>query len=138
MTTAQIRAIERHGQSLLAIFPEATERDPIELCRKLRRLEGQAAAFALRLCNGPEFASEEEQERIKQRILDRVDKLLRYTTTPVPHGDVVAFVPVFLNQDPRGYQLKIEDTWMQRHPEYSLHRDWGGYGILAPEIGKNG
>jgi hypothetical protein len=128
MTTAQIRAIEKHGRQLQAIFPATAEMDPIELCRKLRRLEAQAAAFALRLCNGPEFESEDAQERIKERILDRVDNLLDFRADGVP---------VFLNQDPRGYSLKIRAKYVQEK-QLAIHRDWGGYGILAPEIDKDG
>lgn len=41
----------------------------------------------------------------------------------------------FINTDPRGYALKISDKVMNN--EYfntGLQRDWGGYGLLAPEI----
>ena len=39
MTPKQREAIERHGRQVLALFPNATERDPEELCRKLRSKE---------------------------------------------------------------------------------------------------
>jgi hypothetical protein len=136
MTTAQIRAIEKHGQNLLAIFPKATEADPLELCRKLRRLEGRAAALALRLCNGPAFKPGED-EKIGARLLKAVNELLGN------EGEV----PVFINLDPRGYALKIRDDWMRENMKkkghrasaiLALRRDWGGYGLLAPEIDKDG
>ena len=117
-------AIRKHGQQLLAIFPHATEREPLELCRRLRRLESEASRYALRMCNGPEWESEEAQENAKERILDKVDKILGFRAQKVP---------VFLNGDPRGYSLKINDEWMRQH-NATLHRDWGGYGIIAPEI----
>ncbi len=28
----------------------------------------------------------------------------------------------------------IDDEWMREHPAVRLHRDWGGYGILAPDL----
>jgi hypothetical protein len=35
--------IQRHGEALLELFPEAVERRPIELCKSLRRLERKAS-----------------------------------------------------------------------------------------------
>jgi hypothetical protein len=43
-------------------------------------------------------------------------------------------VPVIINRDPRGYALKIGDDWMSAHHTSRLHRDMGGYGILAPDL----
>jgi hypothetical protein len=157
--------IEQHGMNLLAIFPNATERDPVRLCKKLRRLERDGASFALRLCNGPEFPSQEAEDAIGERILRNVNKLLgnvreyqpktgakcgcnrgvQRDNCPACEGTGYAIdfarirnqpptVPVFLNRDPRGYALKIDDEWMRAHPQFRLHTDWGGYGIIAPEI----
>ncbi len=126
---AMLRRIEAHGLTLLAIFPNAIERDPVKLCKRLRRIEAEGAAFALRLCNGPEFASEDEQEAEHDRILGKALNLLNTDT---------ATVPVFLNQDPRGYALKIDQGWMQanrdQHGVSQLYHDWGGYGIIAPDL----
>lgn len=36
---------------------------------------------------------------------------------------------VWFNGDPRGYALKVD----LRDGE-TLHRDWGGYGIIAPDL----
>ena len=119
-------AIRKHGQQLLAIFPNATEQEPLELCRRLRRLEGEAARWALRGCNGPEWESEEAQDDARDKIIGKVNALLGNET-----------VPVFLNGDPRGYALKIDSGWMGKHFA-ALHQDWGGYGILAPEIKEGG
>lgn len=68
MTTTQLAAIEQHGRNLLAIFPDASERDPVKLCKKLRRLEAKAHALALRCCNGPEWPSEEAQDAPSPRV----------------------------------------------------------------------
>lgn len=54
-------AVRKHGEQLLTIFPYATERDPVKLCKKLRRLEGEGQRLALRLCNGPEFPGGDEE-----------------------------------------------------------------------------
>jgi len=127
MTTAQREAVVKHGRNLLEIFPEATERDPVELCRKLRRLEARGNAFALRLCNGPVY-TEEREDKTALAILDKVNAILRFRETGPD---------VFLNRDPRGYALKIRESAM-RGKSLALHSDWGGYGIIAPHIGKDG
>jgi hypothetical protein len=41
--------------------------------------------------------------------------------------------PIFLNGDARGYALKIQDDYV-RDNNLDIHKDWGGYGILAPEF----
>ena len=38
----------------------------------------------------------------------------------------------FINTDPRGYALKLNITAVEQ-AKYDIYRDWGGYGILAPE-----
>lgn len=167
-TTIQYEAIEKHGRNLLAIFPRATETDPVKLCKKLRRLEAKAYAISLHACNGPDFADGEEDTRTDD-VLKKVNKVLGNVHEYQPKtgakcgcrrgiqrdncpncegtGQVVDFrairkrqplVPVFLNKDARGYALKINDEWMREHPDVRLHSDWGGYGILAPEIDKDG
>ena len=137
MTKTQEDAVRRHGENLLAIFPHATEKNPVRLCRALHRWESRGATLALRLCNGPAFPTEDQQERTVQTILKAVNTLL---------GNEC--VPIFVNLDPRGCALKIDDEWLRdqcQHNQYSLgdafralHKDWGGYGIICPEIGKNG
>lgn len=121
-------AVIQHGENLLRIFPYATERDPVKLCKRLRKLEKQGEALALRLCNGPEFPSEDAADKIEAEILGKVDDYLTYH---------MAKVPVFLNRDPRGYALKIKESWMRERHELRLHRDWGGYGIIAPDLTEN-
>ena len=119
-------AIITHGQNVLAIFPNATESDPVRLCRKLRKLEREGAALALRLCNGPAFATEDAAETVANNVLAKANALL---------GNGGGRVPLFLNLDPRGYALKIREDWMREwKPNYPIFRDWGGYGILAPDL----
>lgn len=124
MNPKQLEQIEAHGRNLLAIFPNATERDPVKLCKNLRRLEGEGAAVALRLCNGPEYA-EGEADTLNDDILRRVNRLLGQSAK--------CRVPIFVNRDPRGYALKIKSQWMSEN-KATLHQDWGGYGIIAPEF----
>lgn len=126
MTTKQRDAIERHGRKLLAIFPDATERDPVELCRKLRRLEAKAHRAAVDLCNIG--GCQDRAEAVFAAVDKAVADLLR-------NGEGTP--RVFINRDPRGYALKISDSWV-RATNADIPRDWGGYGLIAPEINAKG
>ena len=157
--------IQKHGNNLLAIFPRATERDPVKLCKALRRLESQGEQIALDLCNGE---NDERGHAILERLLLlKVNKLLGNVRKHQPKtgaacgckrgvirdncpncegtGRVIDFpairnappvVPIFLNGDPRGYALKIPDDYV-RDNDLNIHRDWGGYGIIAPDLADN-
>jgi len=128
--------IAEHGRRLLAIFPNATEQDPVKLCKKLRHFEAEGQAIGVRLCNGPEWidkyghADPAGADRECTLVLRKVYKLL---TGSFLAGHDGRSVPIFLNRDPRGYALKIRDDWMRAN-NVQLERDWGGYGIIAPEI----
>ena len=126
----QYEAIEAHGKNLLAIFPNACERDPVALCKKLRRLEAKASRITTDYCNGDFDAGEngEKLDAALDAILAKVNAILGNNPE-----DLLRAVPVFVNGDPRGYALKIDDVWMH-NKQPRLCRDWGGYGILAPEI----
>lgn len=132
-------AVIAHGETVKAVFGLGAEVDPVKLCKQLRKLERQGAALGLRLCNGPEF-DPGESETISEGILGKVDALLHFRESGIP---------VFVNLDPRGYALKIDDTWMRQHmsrlgggtrqkPQDEaccrMRRDWGGYGIIAPDL----
>lgn len=149
MTPKQREAIEQHGRQLLAIFPNATEQDPVKLCRKLRRIETRANADAEDYCNG---------------ITDcRQYKILSGHSKARVHKGLGSDRP-FINSDPRGYALKVElgkcepcngtgAHFLHRNTmddtaepcescngwgNERLHTDMGGYGIIAPEIGPDG
>ncbi len=168
-----LELIEQHGRNLLAIFPEATERDPVKLCKRLRRLESEAAAIGLRMSNGPEYA-EGEADKATDAILGKVNRVLGNVRECQPKtgakcgckrgvqrdncsacegtGMCIDFaairatrgmklVPVFVNRDARGYALKINDEWLNQQRSRAdtvhkavIHRDWGGYGIIAPDF----
>jgi hypothetical protein len=119
--------IRKHGEQLQAIFPATRELDPVELCRKLRRIENKVERHNERICSDEAYCqvmTDEKCEKFDDDILRSLDRLLQFTT---------AGVPVFLNGDPRGYALKIRSEYVAEK-NLNIHRDWGGYGILAPEI----
>ena len=112
--------IRKHGADLDRIF--GLDEDPVALCKRLRRLETKVHRLAEDYCNG--LIESPAYEMQAGQILSKVDKLLHYTA---------AGVPVLLNGDPRGYALKIEDDYVRTHG-LDIYRDWGGYGILAPDL----
>ena len=122
------KRVRDHGELLKTVFGLPADTDPVNLCRKMRRLEAQGQALGLRLCNGPEF-KEGEDDRIAEEILAKVDRWLGYKANDIP---------VFLNRDPRGYAIKIDDAWMREHQYCDsvrrFHKDFGGYGIIAPDL----
>ena len=114
------KRIEDHGKNLLRIFPEATEKEPIKLCKKLFRLERKANNLAIDYCNG-DIAAEDWPE-LTRPILKKVNAILNNKT-----------VPIFINGDARGYALKIEDSYV-RENNLHIQRDMGGYGLIAPDL----
>lgn len=133
MTPNQKTAITRHGEQLNAIFH--TGLDPITLCKKLRRIEGAAHKLAEDCCNHLSMESEEYFIR-SSRLYDRIAKTL-FPRSLMGTKDTLHYTGIFINLDPRGYALKIDDEYMSKH-NIQLYRDWGGYGCLAPEFDKNG
>ena len=119
MKTEMYKKIEKHGQDLNNLFN--TQFDNIELCKKLRRLEAKASNLTLHECN----TGENKEAELKQ-ILTKVQKILKTE-------DMELHKAIFINGDPRGYALKIDDNYIREH-NVELHRDWGGYGILAPDF----
>lgn len=103
--------IEKHGNDLNAIFN--TGIDPIELCKKLRRLEKQATILTTDYCN-----TGNQHELELEKIQKKVNRLLKTDL-------------VFINLDPRGYALKIQS---EDAKDLNIYKDWGGYGIIAPDL----
>jgi len=114
-------SITRHGEKLLKIFPNAKQKDPVKLCKSLRRYEAKAERVTLALCNGDIEQSEGDKEL--EKLHNKLGELLKPSHPR----------PFFINRDPRGYALKIPDTDSKIH-KYDLFRDMGGYGILAPDF----
>jgi hypothetical protein len=110
--------IMQHGLKLNRIF-NLNRMDVTTLAKQVHSIEVKAHKLAEDECNGVAVP-----ENWEKKILVRLDKIINFKAKGVP---------IFVNGDPRGYALKIEDAWMKAN-ECDLHRDWGGYGILAPEF----
>jgi hypothetical protein len=119
----RIDPVTAHVRALRSIFPKLidTVGDSV-VYEKLRNLEHRAHRQAERECNYS--ISEEESQRIDGEILDALDNLLGFRERKIP---------IFLNGDPRGYAIKIHDSYVREH-KLAIHTDWGGYGIIAPEL----
>lgn len=114
--------IKVHGENLNKIFK--TDLEPITLAKKLHSLEIKAHKLSTNYCNGENNVTTENWEELTDKILDKVDKILKFREKNVP---------VFINGDARGYALKIKDSYV-REKNLIIYKDWGGYGILAPEF----
>lgn len=84
---------------------------------QLKTLEFYANDFACQMCNAP--MHEQEVERKRKHINDRIEDLFDVSKLDDKF---------FINQDPRGYALKIE---IECRPE-DMIQDMGGYGLLCP------
>jgi hypothetical protein len=115
------KKIEEHGKKLNIIFN--TDHNPIELCKKLFRLENKAHKMAERYCNGE--TTEEQAQTEEYKIITTLGDILFKNSIPD--------VPIFINMDPRGYALKIDDGYV-RDNNIDIPRDWGGYGLIAPDL----
>ncbi len=88
----------------------------------LRRLECKITRHNERLCssewycNHPKYGSDEYDAQLTAYAVATIQRLI---------GPVDG---IYINGDPRGYALKIQ----AEHAD-GLVKDWGGYGILAPE-----
>ena len=111
--------ITKHGQNLKAVFNLNQDIDPVKLCKRLFRLENKAHKLALDFCNGEIDQLEWDQKADK--ILTKVEAILKNKKV------------LFLNGDARGYALKIDDGYI-RNNNLNIHKDWGGYGIVAPDF----
>ena len=114
--------ITRHGQNLKAMFNLDPNLDPVKLCKRLFRLENKAHRLAVDFCNG--VIDQLEWDKKADQILTKVETILNNKKV------------LFCNGDARGYALKIDDEYTRyiRSCNINIHRDWGGYGIIAPDF----
>ena len=114
--------ITRHGQNLKAMFNLDPNLDPVKLCKRLFRLENKAHRLAVDFCNG--VIDQLEWDQKADQILTKVETILNNKKV------------LFCNGDARGYALKIDDEYTRyiRSCNINIHRDWGGYGIIAPDF----
>jgi hypothetical protein len=129
MNAKTLEAITRHGETLLRAFPNATEKNPVTLCKKLRRIENAVAKPILDYTNGDNGMTIEKLDVQTDKAYSRLLRLLGNTT------------PILINRDPRGHALKINDAWSHQFNDGqyaakmpALYTDMGGYGILAPDL----
>ena len=139
ITTAMIR---EHGLGLIRFFGlDPNLVDPINLCKKLRRLENQAHRITTQLCNGFPDLYAEVAEKVTKNLEDELDKiegkvrdLLESYQRPRQFKKINA---IFINGDPRGYALKLDTETIKYFEELGEdfpHKDWGGFGIIAPDL----
>ena len=114
--------IKRHGERLLALYPNAVERDPVKLCKKLFAVEREARRYTTDYCNG-DIQPDDDYANIRE--LD--GKFLGMARAILGKGGPA----VMINHDPRGCALKIDSDDMAG---VELYRDMGGYGIIAPKF----
>lgn len=119
--------LDRHYKALEALAKHLGVDTPNgkRLSVALLKLEREAHKLSEDYCNGDIESS--EWHLIQDGITERVKALFGGC-------DVPGF---FVNGDPRGCALKLNnETNEQREliADCGLQRDWGGYGLLAPEI----
>lgn len=138
MNAKTLEAIKRHGESLLTAFPNATEKDPVALCKKLRRIETSLTKPLTDYCNG-DLTDDVQLDQTCNTAIDRVRNLLGMSNGC---GHTVG---LFVNRDPRGYALKLSDEWTRNYNRkmyrdngngclQPIYTDMGGYGIIAPDL----
>lgn len=125
MSDAARRHRAAHMAALASLHVDQTT-DGEAIYRKLRRLERLAGDAATAQCNGTRYNSQPYRNETAWEGFHNwvASEIRRIFGQDVPGA--------FFNSDPRGYALKIEE---QHRPE-GMERDWGGYGCLAPEFGK--
>ena len=114
-------AIMRNGNALIEFF-NLPNQDPVVLSKKLFRLEYKAHGLAEDYCNGK--IETEDWEGISDKILASLEKIIGKKNMN----------KVFFNGDPRGYALKIDDKYRDKMHKAGITRDFGGYGIIAPDF----
>ena len=112
--------IRENGERVKTWAPLPADVDPAALSKGMYRVEQWAHREAERACNGDMGGESFDTFSAKVGATVR-RRLLRI----LPREAVER---IFLNWDPRGYALKT------KHNAGALYRDWGGYGILAPDV----
>jgi hypothetical protein len=131
------RQIETHGHDLINFFGLPADTDPVKLCKKLHSLETRLNRIMCNLCNtnnvhgleprringvytvAPE-TTEEDQDALFEDYKAKLYKIIGAENCD----------KVFFNHDPRGYSMKITEAASKAWPG---HKDFGGYGIIAPD-----
>ena len=75
--------IVEHGENLKRVFNLDSSIDEIKLCKALFKIENLAHSLATDFCNGS-LLSEEEESKVIDEILNKVDKLLNFKKQNIP------------------------------------------------------
>lgn len=116
--------LDRHYKALEALATKCGVKgaDGKKLSLKLLKMERIAHKAAEDYCNGD----------IDEKALDEILLPISEGVKGLFGNNLMGF---FINTDPRGYALKIKDsTLREEYADIGLQRDWGGYGLLSPEI----
>lgn len=123
-----------HHEALERIFNGHQLKSGLQIWRALRKIECDANRAAIAYCNGESFSLVRGSYvfDFTKDATEAWELLSGYITSRVV--GVLGILPAgfFVNGDPRGYALKIDPENGTVPP--GMHKDWGGYGILAPEI----
>jgi hypothetical protein len=141
MNANTLKAITRHGESLLAAFPNAIEKNPVALCKKLRRIETSLTKPLTDYCNGTlqDDDNGTKLDAICDNARNRVVKIL-FNLDLVKHPHPICACGLFVNRDPRGCALKLDSEWTRNHNNsvkcncHTIQTDMGGYGLIAPDL----
>ena len=117
--------IKKHGEDIKKIFSLPADTDPIKLCKKLRQYEIKAQ----RVQDIHAAGKYEEAAREEALLLVGLVILTLKQTSGNEFG-------IFINRDQRGYALKIPDE-IVKEKNLTIHKDWGGFGIIAPDLNEN-
>jgi hypothetical protein len=121
-TTQTIEQQKRHHAALETLAQSVgCKASGFQLWRKLRRLEQAVSYACLEYSNDSSFGIE-RWEKVKA---DAKEELAEIFGGTIPKG-------VFINGDPRGHALKLDNDEVVIPP--GMEKDWGGNGILAATI----
>lgn len=116
----QRRRINHHKALETLAYQVNCNTPGLALWRQLRRIENWFTVYSTRYCDGT--IDTDEFEKVKDTARKRLSRVFGGR---IPDG-------VFLNSDPRGHALKLDNEKVTI-PQ-GMETDWGGYGILAAEI----
>lgn len=126
-----------HAPGAAGACPQQSSPDGKKISVALWKIERDAHNAATAQCNGEPYCGQpyredEQWEEFKRSMAERVAMV--FGRSPRPEHAPPGF---FVNGDARGYALKIDPENQQGAAliaAVGLHKDWGGYGILSPEI----
>ena len=124
MKKENARELFTHVCNLQTLAGLNSYHEALILYKRLHRLEARIHRENENDCNGITGLTEEQEEKRDKRRFKSYQDLLPGVTG------------LFINGDPRGYSLKMHvKQWQELYDKgINLYRDWGGYGILAPEF----